>query len=195
MADVEYDYTVSSSLAINTLTQQIVSSNIATSLDYMNLYDTSLAIFFTSTLSGPDQTTLNNLVSAASNTALPEDFIEVTSTTSTNTNSSSYGTLDSMTYSLFRKGNFLIEFTGTFSTTVPLFSNPGLSISVFCNGTQISSSEMSQTNLSANSPFNMVTSGRVTTTADYQTIEIKWKTNGSGNTISCTTRVLDITRL
>lgn len=195
MADVEYDFTVTPPLAVNTLTYQIKTSSISTPLDYVSMYGSALSVFFTGTLSSGDQTTLNNLVSAASGTALPEDFVEVSSSTSTSTNSGSYITLNSMTFSQFRAGTYLVQLTGTFSTNVPLLSTPGLMISVFANGTQQTASEMSQNTTSANAPFNMTTSIKVTLSADYQTIDIRWKNNGAGNTITCTNRVLDITKV
>lgn len=189
----EYDYT-KDPVSINALTQQIKTSAIATPLDYINTYGDALTIFFTGTLSGGDQTLLDNIVSAHTGTDLPEDFVEVSATSSTNTNSGSYAALNSMNYSMFRAGTYVVDFTGTFSTNVPLLSSPGLFISIFANNSQVTASEMSQNNMSANAPFNMTTSIKVTIT-DYQKIEIKWKNNGAGNTISCTNRVLHITRV
>jgi len=194
MSDIEYDYT-KTPVAINALTQQIATSGISTSLDYITTYGSALSIFFTGTLSTGDKTTLDSVVAAHNGVALPEDFVEVAATTSTNTNSSSYIALNSMSYSLFREGTFLVQFTGTFSTNVPLLSSPGLYISIFANGSQIAASEMSQNNTQANAPFNMTTASKVTLNPYYQTIEIRWKNNGAGNTINCTSRILDITRI
>lgn len=118
-------------------------------------------------------------------------FIELTATSSTSTNSANYVTLNGITYSGLSAGTYLVQFTGTFSTNVPILSTPGVLISIFANGVQQVASEMSQNNTNANSPFNMSTSIEVTI-QDGQTIDVRWKNNGAANTITCTTRVLDI---
>jgi hypothetical protein len=193
MADSEYDFT-QSPLSVSQLLYQIATSGISSAtLDYIVVSGTEVSIFFTSPLSSGDQTTLANLVAANTGVDLPQNFIQVSASTSTSTNSSSYVTLNSITYSMLPAGTYLVQFTGTFSTNVPLLSNPGLYVSIFANGTQVPVSEMSQTNSSTNAPFNMVTFAQVTI-QNYQTIEIRWKNNGAGNTISCTNRILNITQ-
>ena len=156
MADSEYDFT-QSPLSVSQLLYQIATSNIASTLDYITVSGNDVSIFFTTPLSSGDQTTLANLVSANTGVDLPQNFIQVSASTSTSTNSSTYTTLNSITYSQLPAGTYLVQFTGTFSTNVPLLSNPGLFISVFANGVQIPISEMSQNNMSANAPFNMTT--------------------------------------
>lgn len=194
MADSVYSYT-KTPVSINALTYEIETSAIATPLDYMNVFGAALDIYFTDVLSGGDQTLLNNIVTAHAGVNLPEDFVEVAATTSTNTNSGAYTSLNGISYSKLRTGTYLVQFTGTFKTNVPLLSTPGLYISIFVNGSQVSTSEMSQDNTTANAPFNISTSSTVVLSDDYQTIEIRWKNNGMNNTISCTTRVLDITKV
>lgn len=144
-------------------------------------YNAALNIFYP-----PSQTPVDS--------SNPQDFIEITATTSTSTNNGTYSLLNSMTYSLFTAGSYLVQFTGTFSTNVPLFSAPGVLITIFATGIQLTASEMSQNNTASNTPFVINTSGTVTID-DYGPIAIYWKNNGAGNTITCTNRVLDITKV
>jgi len=190
MALTEYDFT-QTPLSVSQLLYQIKTSSIAGTLDHVTIYGNAVAIFFTNALSSGDQTTLANLVSANTGVDLPQDFIQVSASASTSTNSSSYVMLNSITYSQLPAGTYYVQFTGTFSTNVPLLSTPGVFISIFANGTQMTGSEMSQSNTTANAPFNMSTIFQVTI-QDYQAIEIRWKNSGAGNTITCTNRVLNI---
>jgi hypothetical protein len=188
----EYDFT-QSPLSVSQLLYQIATSSISSTLAYITVSGTEVSVFFTTALSTGDQTTLANLVAANTGVDLPQNFIQVSASTSTSTNSSTYTTLNSITYSKLPAGTYFVQFTGTFSTNVPLLSSPGVFISVFANGSQIAVSEMSQNNMSANAPFNMTTIAQVTI-QNYQTIEVRWKNNGAGNTISCTNRILNITQ-
>lgn len=188
----EYDFT-QSPLSVSQLLYQIATSSISSTLSYISVSGTEVSIFFATALSSGDQTTLTNLVSANTGVDLPQNFVQASASTSTSTNSSSYVTLNSITYSKLPAGTYFVQFTGTFSTTVPLLSNPGLFISVFANGSQIAISEMSQNNMTSGAPFNMTTIAQVTI-QNYQTIEVRWKNNGAGNTISCTNRILNITQ-
>lgn len=189
----EYDYT-KTPCDIGSLTQQIQLSSIAGSLDHMMLFGSALSIFFTADLSAGDKTTLDNLVSTHDGTPLSIDFNEMSANSNTSTNSNSYAVLNSMSSPYLLPGTYLVTFTGTFSTNVPLLSNPGLFISLFVNGAQVAASEQSQNNVNANAPFNMSVTAKVVVGLN-QKIDLRWKNNGQGNTVTCTNRILDVQRL
>lgn len=130
-------------------------------------------------------------------TSLP-GFMEFASSASTNTNSSSYVALNSMISGNLETGTYSVNFTANISTTAPLLSNPGFYISLFVNGIQVTTSEIydasSSLSLFSISPIAMNINSIVNVGAG-QKIEVRWKTNGVGNTITCTNRVLDIVRI
>lgn len=65
----EYDYT-KSPVAIDRLTQEIQQSSITIALDHINLYGTSLSIFFRSDLPTEDKSALDTIVAAHDGTPL-----------------------------------------------------------------------------------------------------------------------------
>lgn len=188
----EYDYT-KTPCAVDRLQQEIQISNIATVLDHVNLLDDQLAIFFVSTLSVGDKTTLDTIVTNHSGIPLATDFIKVTATAATSTNSSGYAVLNSMVSPPLIAGSYLLFFRGNFSTNVPLLSQPGAVISVFNNGVQIADSEMTEVSTDSNALFDMVTVAQFTV-GQNQVVDIRWKTNGQNNTISCINRLLCLAR-
>jgi hypothetical protein len=188
---VEYDYT-KTPCAIDRLQQEIQTSNIATALDHVSLLDTALSIFFVSILSDADKATLDTLVTNHSGIGLATDFIKVVSTSSTNTNSSSYAVVNSMASPYLIAGTYFAFFRGDFSTNVPLLSSPGIFISMFNNGNQVLDSEMSQISTTGGL-FTMVTISQFTVGLN-QVVDLRWKTNGQGNTITCVNRLLCLVR-
>lgn len=123
---------------------------------------------------------------------------EFASSISTNTNSSSYVPLNGMISGGLDAGTYLVTFTGNISSTAPLLSNPGFFLSFFANGNQILTSEVgdasSSLSLFSISPIAM-SFNSIITIGTGQRIEVRWKTNGQGNTITCTNRILDIVRM
>lgn len=189
----EYDYTLSP-CAIDSLRQQIELSAIATPIDHVNLFGAALSVFFPSALSDGDKAILDGLIAAHDGTPLAGDYIEVTATSTTNSNNSSYGVINSMTSPHLIGGKYRIAFTGTFKTNVPLLSNPGVLISIYNDGAQEVDSEMAQNNSVSGAPFNMSTAATLQVGRN-KVVDIRWKTNGQGNTITCLNRVLTITRI
>lgn len=192
MAITEYDYT-KTPCAVDRLLQEIQLSAIVTAVDHINLLDDQLAIFFVSALSGGDVTILNGLVSAHSGVGLATDFIKVAKTTSTSTSSSSFVVLDSMVTPNLIAGQYFVFFRGEFSTNVPLLSQPGVTISIFNDGTEVADSEMTQVSTNSGALFNMVTISQMTVAVN-KIIDIRWKTNGAGNSITCINRLIALIR-
>lgn len=125
-------------------------------------------------------------------------FSEIASSVPTNTNSASYIPLNSMISGNLEAGTYMVTFTGNVSTNAPLLSNPGFFLSLFANGAQVLTSEVSDASSSISlfsiSPIAMTINSQITVSSG-QRIEVRWKTNGAGNTITCANRVLDIVRI
>lgn len=193
----EYDYT-KTPCAIDRLTKEIQTSIISTTLDHINLFGTALSIFFVSDLSVGDKTLLDTIVTNHNGIPLTPDFNEYTSNTITSTNSSSYIALDSMTSTPLDAGLYYVAFTGSIKTNAPLLSTPGFYISLFANGVQVVASEISDISASVNlfgiSPIAMSFNCSVTLTLN-QLLEVRWRTNGQNNTLTCTNRVLDVIKV
>lgn len=188
----EYDYT-KSPVAVDRLVQEIQLSAIVTVLDHVSTLDSALSIFFVSDLSAGDKTILDTIVANHSGIGLATDFIKVTATANTSTSSSSYLVLNSMSVPPLIGGSYLLFFRGNFSTNVPLLSQPGVMISIFNDGVQITDSELTEVSTDSNAPFDMVTVAQFVV-ANNKVVDVRWKTNGAGNTISCINRMLCLAR-
>lgn len=195
---VEYDFT-KTPCDLGRLTQEIQLSSISSAtLSYMNLSGSALQIFFTAALSANDQTTLGNVVTAHSGLPLSTVFQQLVATQATMTTSSNYSVLDTMVSPNLLAGTYIVMFNGSFLSNAPLLSDPGIFISVFNNGVQVQSSETSQVSGSVSlfplSPLGMTINCSVVVQAN-QVLDIRWKTNGAGNTITCNNRILDILKV
>lgn len=193
----EYDYTITP-CAVDRLTQEIQLSSIVSSLSHINLFGTAVSIFFVSDLSANEKTTLDTIVANHTGIPLSSDFVELSSNVLTNTNSSNYIAMNAMTSPPLLPGTYFVSFTASIKTNAPLLSTPGFLISLFANGVQVIASEISDTSGSVSlfsiSPIAMSFNCSVTIGLN-QVLEVRWKTNGQGNTISCTNRVIDIMRV
>lgn len=82
MTLTSYPYT-KSPVCVDRMTLEIQQdANILTALDHIDLYGSSLTVWFKAALSAPEQTELNNLVAAHSGLALPSANAPLTSTLS-----------------------------------------------------------------------------------------------------------------
>lgn len=193
----EYDYT-KTPCDVARLQQEIQTSNITTALDHIDLFGTALAIFFSSDLSANDKITLDFIVANHSGNALSVDFNEVLVVGNTSTNSGNYVVLNGMTSPPLLAGTYLITFSGTFSSDAPLLSQPGILISLFNDGVQVPGSEITQDSSTSgfmpSNPFGMSFNISVVVGANKK-LDVRWKTNGAGNTISCANRVMDILKV
>lgn len=187
-----YSYT-KSPCAVDQLTQEIQLSTIVTALDHIELSDSDLSIFFVSSLSGGDNTTLDTLVTNHTGTGLATDFIKATTTTTTSSSSNSYVVLNTMTTPHLIPGLYFVLFRGDFSTNVPLLTNPGIYMAVFNDGTAVADSEMLTVNNNSGAPFTMMTLAHIVVGLN-KVVDVRWKTNGSGNTMTCTNRMLALIR-
>lgn len=187
-----YFYT-KSPCAVDRLKQEVQLSNIATALDHISLLVDQVEIVFASDLSAGDQTTLTTLVTNHSGVGLATDFLKFTATAQTSTSSSSYVTLNTMISPPLIGGTYLLFFRGNFSTNVPLLTQPGVILSVFNDGVQIADSELTEICTDSNALFDMVTVAQFVVVTN-KIVEIKWKTNGSNNTINCINRLLCLAR-
>lgn len=189
----QYDYTINP-CAVDRLSQEIQLSAISSAtLSYINLFGSLVSIFFDNALSGGDQTILDAIVAAHTGVGLATDFIKVSATTTTSTSNSSYTALDTMQTPPLVAGTYLVFFKGNFKTNVPLLSQPGVVIGIFDNGSLIADSEVTDISTDSGGLFDMLTITQVTVPAN-KIVEVKWKTNGQGNTITCINRILCLVR-
>lgn len=125
-------------------------------------------------------------------------FKEYSAAVSTNTSSANYVQINALISDPLDAGTYLVTVTANVSTTAPLLSNPGFLLGLFAGGVQVPNAEVSDVSGSLSlfsiSPITMTFNKMVTVTSG-QTIDVRWKTNGAGNTITCTNRVLDIVRM
>lgn len=70
-----YSYT-KTPVSLDRLTQEIQQSSIVTALDHMVLFGAALDIYFKSTLSSEDETTLSSIVTAHDGTPLSENVVQ-----------------------------------------------------------------------------------------------------------------------
>lgn len=166
-----------------------------------NILDPSTNVIGTLTLlAGTSESTWTSLLAYYANIAVGQTpgFIEIASIVPTNTNSANYVALNGMISASLDAGTYMVNFTGNVGTNAPLLSSPGFSLCLFANGVQIPTSEVSDVSSSLSlfsiSPIAMAVNSLVTV-ATGQKIEVRWKTNGAGNTITCTNRVLDLVRI
>jgi hypothetical protein len=188
-----YSY-VKSPVSIDRLTQEIQMSTIAPVVDHMNLFGSALDIAFRSDLTTTEKSTLDSIIAAHDGTPLTSDFNEMTSTVMTSTNSSSYVILNGMVSPPLVAGTYIILFSGTFSTTIPLLANPAIYVACFANGIIIPASAQTESNTVTGNVFNIGFNCK-TVLGQNQTIDVRWKNNGVLNTVSCTTRCLDIMKI
>jgi hypothetical protein len=190
----DYNYT-KTPVSVNRLTLEIIAANITSAnFQYINFNDPSLDIIYDAALSTADKTTLDGVVSAHTGAVFVEDYFSITKTASTNSNSSSYVVLNGMTTGALVAGTYQGIFVGTFSTNVPLLTNPGLFVSLFHNGVQIADTEMSHVSNNGGAAFVMCTV-KHGVVAEGGIIDVRWKTNGSGNTVTCLTRSIHLTKI
>jgi hypothetical protein len=178
-------------LALDRLTQEIQTSTIVAALDHINALGSAVDIIFKADLTAAEKTTLESLVSVHTGVPLSIDFNEMSSTVETSTNSSSYIVLNGMVSPPLLAGTYMVFFSGTFSTTIPLLANPAIFVACFANGAVIPQSTQTESNTVTGNVFNIGFNCNVTL-GQNQTIDVRWKNNGVLNTISCTTRCLDI---
>jgi hypothetical protein len=197
MASTEYDYT-KTPCAVDQLAQQIQTSAIATPLDYINLYGAAISIFFTAALSAGDKTILDTIIANHTGVPLTPDFTQLSSVTDTSTNSGNYTVLNSMVSPQLQAGTYFITFSGTFSSNALPLTNPGVLVSLFNDGVQAPATETVFTSTSISlfplSPVGLSFSYSVIV-GPNKVIDIRWKNNGSGNTIHSSNRNFDIMRI
>jgi hypothetical protein len=190
----EYDFT-QTPCEISSLLQKIQLSSISSAtFSHVNLFGNQVSVFFNSPLSSADQTILAAIVASNTGIAINAVFNEISKSTNTSTNSGLYEILDGMTSPALLFGIYQCTFSGTFSTTVPLFSDPGVFLSLFVGGTQIATSQTNQNSTTANSAFNVSFVCKVALN-DNQSISVQWKNNGTSNTLTCTNRIFDILKV
>jgi hypothetical protein len=187
---VNYVFTISP-CAIDRLTQEIQMSSIATPLDHIDAYGSTVTIWFSQVLSGTDQNTLSSIAAAHTGIPLSVTFNEMSSNVTTSSNSSSYVVLNGMQSPALPAGKYLILFSGTFSTTIPLLANPAIYVACFTNGAIVPVTEQNESNTVTGNVFNISFQCRVTL-GPNQVVDVRWKNNGVLNTVSCFSRVLDV---
>lgn len=193
----QYDYT-KNPCVINRLIKEIQISAIVTILDHVTLFGDALSILFVSDLSVNDKIILDAIVINHTGNPWNPDFNEYSSNVITSTTSSSYVLMNSMISDPLDAGMYYVSFTGSIKTNAPPLSTPGFYISLFAGGVQVPASEISDVSTSVNlfgiSPIAMTFNCSVNVTLN-QKLEIKWKTNGEGNTLTCANRVFDVMKI
>lgn len=183
----------------DTLSLTIKNSSIGAGYQHIEIFGIQLTVFFSNDLSPEDKTALDNLV--ASHSGIPTvdtSFIEVSSIKVTQINSSTYTAIEGMTSPRLQAGKYMAMFSGSFGSTAPLLTTPGIRLCIFSNGVQVRASEVihdsTQLGIFGSSPIGIATSCSVTV-EEGQVVDVRWRNNGSGNTVTSYNRILNLMRI